>query len=348
MSNLQDKRAALRRTAQRPRLKIITAEELIAYPFRHREYLLHPWLRQGESAMVWAQSGLGKTWATLTMALLVAGGGECLSWRNETPRRVLVIDGEMHGEDLKDRIKLLAPAVDGIDMKRAGPNLHLLPRQMQDGRARFPNLADPGDQEWVLDEIGRVGAELVVCDNFSTLAEVPDENDASAMTPVLSFLLKLKQLGIACILVHHSGKGGTNYRGSSKLEATFEVILGLVPWESVKAGGGTAFETVWKKNRGKPHAGTTGALVRLEDQAEGGVRWVAEPSESDAMARLVGVVMTGEFSTQKAVGDHLGWSGGQVTKVKLKAIQAGRITEQDWETCLREARRGADDGEAAF
>ena len=42
----------------------------------------------------------------------------------------------------------------------------------------------------------------------------------------LTLMLKLKQAGIA-IRVHHSNKSEDNYRGSTAIAATFEVILGL-------------------------------------------------------------------------------------------------------------------------
>ncbi len=43
----------------------------------------------------------------------------------------------------------------------------------------------------------------------------------------LHVLLRMKSAGVATILVHHAGKGGANYRRSSKLDATFEVVAGL-------------------------------------------------------------------------------------------------------------------------
>ena len=43
----------------------------------------------------------------------------------------------------------------------------------------------------------------------------------------LTLMLKLKQAGIAAILVSHSNKSEDNYRGSTAIAATFEVILGL-------------------------------------------------------------------------------------------------------------------------
>ena len=232
-------------------LKVLSLADLLAYPFEPREHLLMPWLRQGESVLVWAGSGIGKTMLTLTMALAIAGGGEVLGWRNATPRRVLILDGEMHAEDLKDRLAMLMPAVAGIDAAAAAGNLALIPRQLQDGRVVFPDIALPEGQEAVLAEIRKHAAELVILDNFSTLAEVSDENEASAMSPVLSFLLRLKQEKVAAILVHHSGKSGTTFRGSSKLATTFEVILGLTAYAGAAAGSGAAFNTEWTKYRGR-------------------------------------------------------------------------------------------------
>lgn len=48
-----------------------------------------------------------------------------------------------------------------------------------------------------------------------------------ALTLMLKLKLKLKQAGIAAILVHHSNKSEDNYRGSTAIAATFEVISGL-------------------------------------------------------------------------------------------------------------------------
>ena len=229
MSTQQARTNALQ---QQP-LKVITMGGLLKHDFRRREYLLHPWLRQGKSAMIWAQSGLGKTMLTLTMALAVAGGGSFLNWSNQTGRKVLLVDGEMHGEDLKDRLEMLIPTVAGLDRQTALRNINILSRQKQHGETRFPDLGSPEGQQTVRRKIAECGAELVILDNFSTLCEVADENEASAMNPLLAFLLMLKQADVACVLVHHSGKTGSTFRGSSKLATTFEAIMGLKPWEGV-------------------------------------------------------------------------------------------------------------------
>ena len=62
----------------------------------------------------------------------------------------------------------------------------------------------------MLEELRRDRVDLVIFDNFTTLSDsLGDENSAGAMKPALTLMLKLKQAGIAAILVHHSNKRTT-------------------------------------------------------------------------------------------------------------------------------------------
>ena len=332
-------------------VRTLTLGELLAHPFPRREHLLFPWLRQGESVMVWAASGCGKTMLTLTMALVVAGGGEFLGWRSERPRRVLVVDGEMHTEDLKHRLEHLMPAVEGIDPAAAAENLKLMPRQWQGAEVTFPDIATPEGQDVVLGAIREHGAELVILDNFSTLAEVADENEAAAMSPVLTFLLRLKQEGVAAILVHHSGKNGGTYRGSSKLATTFEVILGLKPDADRAPSEGASFETEWTKYRQRPNESTVPAMVSLCERDGGaGAVWVSRPSDRDAIRRLIEEAQSGKHVTAKEIAEAVGVAPSTVSKLKQAAITAGRLREGELEGYLRDAmaQRMADSPHAAF
>jgi len=92
---------------------------------------------------------------------------------------------------------MLLETIHGIDVEAAGRNLVILARQGQDADAVFPDLATEEGREEVLKRARVGGFELVILDNFSTLATVDDENAAAAMTPVLSFLMQMKQARIA-------------------------------------------------------------------------------------------------------------------------------------------------------
>ncbi len=321
-------------TAQHALLRTMTLAQLLAHDFPPREDLVAPWLRQGESAMLWAPPGLGKTMLALTLALAVAGGGTVLGWTSPKPRPVLYLDGEMHAQDLRDRLAMLTGTVEGLDAAAAGRNLTILSRQGQKADVRFPDLTKEADQGEVLKQAASTNADLVILDNFSTLAEVADENEAAAMSPVLTFLLRMKQAGRAAILVHHSDKTGSNYRGSSKLATTFEVIIGLSRLDGRAAGEGAGFELKWGKYRGKPTAGTRDIEVTLEGTPEGGVKWDHRPGSGAEMAALLDAARSGRFRTQRELAASLQMDPAKVSRLRARAVGKGEISKAEWEACM--------------
>jgi hypothetical protein len=321
-------------------LKVVTMGDLMAHPFPEREHLLAPWLRQGESCLVWAPAGIGKTMLSLTIALAVAGGGKVLGWESGRPRSVLLVDGEMHAADLRDRLKMLAGTIEGCNLEAASRNLRIICRQHQGGAVRFPDLAEaeveggdrmPG-QDVILAEARKAGAELLILDNLATLAGIEDENSAAAMAPVLQLLLRVKQAGHGCILIHHSDKGGRNFRGSSALNTTFEIVLGLRRLEGHTAGTGAGFELTWDKFRGKPSGATRDIEAMLSGEPP---QWTRKPAAGAEMVALLDTVRSGKFRTQRAIAAELGMEEFQLTRLKARAIARGEITQEEWQAGLR-------------
>jgi KaiC/GvpD/RAD55 family RecA-like ATPase len=329
-------------TIQPSDLKVISLGSLLGHRFRRREDIITPWLRQGESAMIWAPPGAGKTLLTLTLALMVAGGGKALGWEAPKPRRVLLMDGEMAAEDLQERLERLQSGVEGLDLEAAKKNLMIIARTWQKPEVIFPNLAEretdsdrEAGQDVMKAKVMKHRPELVLIDNFSTTAEVPDENDASAMTPVLALLMWLKQVRKACVLVHHSGKTGEDYRGSSKLATTFEAIIGLRPQESsAMSNGGATFRIEWTKFRRRRSEATRSRVVQLRE-GELGWQWDVQATEDDEIDRMLEALKTCLFTTQTALGQHLGWTDrSKVTRMRNRAIEQGRITREAWDLYL--------------
>jgi hypothetical protein len=189
-------------------------------------------------------------------------------------------------------------------------------------------------------------ADLVILDNFSVLAGVSDENDAAAMQPVLTFLLRMKQAGIATVLVHHSGKNGADYRGSSKIATTFEAIVGLKPSTGVASRHTTAFDLAFTKFRGIRNDTIVETTVWLEKDAEGALHWRWKESEDAELSRLVSLVRSCNCRTQHDLAVAMGCSDGKLSGLKNKAIARDLIKMREWAQCMKAAAATADGLEA--
>jgi AAA domain len=320
-------------------LQATTLKTLLAKQFPKREYLIAPVMKEGESMMLWAAPGVGKTMLALSLAVAVAGGGEVLGLTGVGKRRVLIIDGEMNEADLQDRFKALLPAVVGCDVDDAAENVTIIARQAQRLDTTFPDLADSEGQQRVLGMALKGKFDLVILDNFSTLATLEDENSSSAMDPVLRFLMQMKQAGVACILIHHSAKDGMKYRGSSKIETTFEAILGLRRPDGLDENHRASFEMEWTKFRNIRNNATKGKKAWLiEDVPSKTLQWKHESSESEEVTRLLGLLKSGQYATQKDLARAMDVSEPTITRLKARAKAERRIVDEEWKSYLEVGR----------
>lgn len=267
-------------------------------------------------------------WVPLLCAMTGARVGEMIQLRKEA--------------DLQERLRDLLGAIPGIDVEAASDNLVLIARQAQAPEADFPDLATAEGQGVVLDKARRGEFDLVILDNFSVLANVDDENDAAAMSPVLGFLMRMKQANIATLLLHHSSKGGDNYRGSSKLATTFEVIAGLSPTLTVKRHY-AAFDMTFGKFRGKANDtidDTTAWLTKATDSPheEAALQWQFQLSDEGQLRRLVEAVKSCRFGKQADLAKAFRVSTGKMSGMKAIALAKGLIKDSEWSGCMEAAK----------
>ncbi len=319
------------------KIKTITAHDLLAENFRERSMVIDPWLRTEETAVLWAASGVGKTMLALSLALAVAGGGKLADWSCPMARKVVYIDGEMHAQDIKDRIVALieSGAVSLPDKDLALRNLKLIVRQRQDVGSTFYDLSTPESKAELLRLAGQDEIGLVILDNFTTLSDsLEDENDATQFKLVQDFFLQMKRCGVATILVHHSNKGGKQMRGSTALETTFEVILGLTPPKLARTGR-ASFVTHFTKFRGKGD-------VRLDPRQwilcdTGWEVTIAEPEDSSE-DQIVIALRTLDFVNQAEIATALGLNKSTVSRRLEKAIAKSWLTAKEIEDYFSSAK----------
>ncbi len=298
-------------------LQTYTVEELLLQKLPPREHLLRPWLRQRESALIWSEPGLGKTFVSLSVALVLAGGGKMLNWSADGGRKVLIYDAEMDDVDLQSRLAGLAPGIDGLNRVQAGKNITITPKQRQHHSLVFPDLASPAGQASILKTALDGGFDVVIFDNLSSMTTVADENSSQALKPVTDFIQRMKSAGLSVITICHSNKGGTNYRGTSHLAGNFDVIIGLQKTdEALLQPDGICFKLTYNKYRSQTSTREHPMVVSLQTSAEDGIsRWSHKMSEEDRLTLIVALLKSGEYSTQT----------GLAAPMKCNKVQIGRL-----------------------
>ncbi len=322
-------------------LKAPTLDELLAANIKPRRHLLFPWLREQESCLLYADTGVGKSLFALSAALAIAGAGSFLGWKTESSERsggwrVLYIDGEMHIGDIQERAAMLLEATPDINQAQAGTNLRFLARQHQKSGAEFPSITETKGMKFYLDQVDTEGLDLVILDNFSTLGEVEDENSASSFNEVTEFLLKLKTANVATMFLHHANKSGESFRGSGKLGATFETIVKLERPKGTTERGEAFFQVKWEKVRnGGPRKRVQEIMATLTEEqttfsGDASTQWEYEEVDLGRYEEIKEKLKTGDFISQKEVGDYYGVSKPMARKYLDRGVKLGLWSEREW------------------
>lgn len=304
-------------------------------------------LHKGEQLMVYSAPGAGKSWFALSLAIAAASATAIsedeqgrLKWSAAKARKVLFLDGELDSADLGQRLKWLDPEGRAEDGK-----LIILSRQHQDFKAAFPDLSVEQDAEDLIQFCLDHGVELLVLDNLATLTQLEDENSASAFNTIIhGLLMRLKAVGIACVLVHHSNKGDGGYRGSSALATTFNAIIHLKK-ERLTRG---AFTLNFQKARNN-HIDDKTVRMELREQVDGSLRLICDETVSklELMAHLV---RSREYTMDQELAEALArqlneepYLKGTFSKWKKQCIALQFISRKEWDQCLEDAAELADD-----
>lgn len=329
---------------------------LLGMEMKKREWLLEPLIKQESSAMLYADTGVGKTWLSWELIVAIAGGGEFAGWKAEKPRRVLVVDGEMNMGELRERFSAtLQRQANPSVMDKATQNITLIPRQAQNWRTKFYDLDDSTYQAKLLERLDYAKSEekrpydLVVLDNFSCLAEIEDENSASAFNGICQFLNRAKTM-TTVLLVHHTGKNsssraeGMTYRGSSKLGGIMEVCiaLGKPSGADIPDHNGAAFKLRIEKYRGLKHATLEPRVFSLNPEEN---TWAIKGSEEEVQNKYLEALKTGNYDSYSSIGKAVGGDRSTVMRNIKKLVKQGVLTAKEVERYTSKVIELPDDGE---
>jgi putative DNA primase/helicase len=245
--------------ADRKQVSAINYNDFLARELPARETLLAPWLPKAGIAMAHAPRGIGKTHFAHGVAWAVAAGGRFLRWTSPARAfRVLLLDGEMPGVVLQERLRKV---VEGSGLVPPLPDyMRIAATDLR--RDGLPDLADPAAQPFYTDIVG--DADLIIVDNLSTLCRSLKENDADSWGPVQAGCLALRRQGKSVLLIHYDGKNG-GQRGTSRKEDVLDTVIGMRRPPDYEAKQGARFEIHFERARGFYGADAEPFEVRLTE-----------------------------------------------------------------------------------
>jgi RecA-family ATPase len=283
--------------------------------------ILEPILVEEEAALIFANTGVGKSFFTFGIAVAIATGTDFLGYKASKARKVQYIDGEMNNRDVG--IRLVAAIGERADddefMKLLRENLVISNRSSNTSATeQFLDISDKNDVSEIVSTLQKNEIEVVVFDNYTTLAmSFEDENSSASFQPTLALLAQLKAVNIAPILVHHTAKNGMNYRGSTSIAIPFSSIIGLYKSSSVNERLGAGFMVQFTKSRGEYHTLHGSRVVQLNKETQ---TWAEVEGADAGWEGYLEGLRGGLFESRKEACEKLSTSKGTLSKWEDKII----------------------------
>jgi hypothetical protein len=184
------------------------------------DFMLGELVSTSSRILMAAPTGLGKTNFVIAKGVAIAAGDRWLHWKaGESPRKVLLIDGEMPKRVLRRRLE------DAV-RRRGGdaPDTFFIISR-DDFPDEMPPLNTEAGQKFVerfIEAIG--GVDLIVFDNIQALL-LGDMKDELPWQETLPWVRDLTRRNIGQIWVHHTGHDETHSYGTKTREWQLDTVI---------------------------------------------------------------------------------------------------------------------------
>ncbi len=253
-------------------IRLYSTAELLA--LAEPEWLIQDFIHCQETAVLWGEPNMGKTFISLDLALSVATG---LDWLNTFPVKqcpVVYMAGE-GGASLQKRVAAWMEAREITSIPGAYWQLRPIPIRDDEivGEVQAALAAYVDDPDDPSHEPG-VRPGLIVVDTLSQFFSGGDEVGPD-MSQFVNNVRRLSQEeNVAIIIVHHSNAGGKRERGHSALRGNVDVMFEVQGFK--KDGRLIGMSLLNDKQRDNPAAPKTYmTVVRVQDGL------VVYPSDTD-------------------------------------------------------------------
>ena len=328
------------------KLEVSLWSEMETRKYSQRVTLISNLIHDREAIMLYSPTGVGKTWLSLSIAMMVAGKGQLdvLDWENKDPQPVCYVDGEMLEEDMQERIKMLIPSLN-VDEEELRKNFRYLSRVSQKEEIEdFLSLELKENQlellKWLKDNSGKGMHPLLVLDNLSNLAELGDENSSGQMQSFNMMVTKARKFGCSMVTVHHTGKSMTvgpdgipTWRGSYDMATRLDKTLCLLPCQS-SLDGYITFQVLEGKSRRGERINKTIQFNPFEKKWE-----IYDETVTEDRHQLVKELLKmGCVTKYEDLKEILNRSISSSERYLKQAIDSGAFSELEWKEWKQKAK----------
>lgn len=231
---------------------ILSVLEIRKHKREPPKMLLKPWLREGEVNIIYGNYGSGKSLLSLTIAYILGlkdyacDEAEIGPWQVKNQTGTLYVDGELGEQQMESRIAQFEWL--GVQQSKYRMRILSIPEYQIATEDQF-YLSNRINQLKIIQWLKtHPNYKLIILDSASTLFGLVEENDNSEWNnKVNPFLRDLRALGVACLLLHHSGKDGKRgLRGASAMGAMAEYIFALTNHANKNVDDGEAWFVIGK------------------------------------------------------------------------------------------------------
>jgi len=293
-------------TESDPPPRPLSAADLLATEAPERDTILAPLIASRSLILLYGPRGLGKTYVAMGIAWAAASGTSFLGWQANRRHRVLYVDGEMAAADIKRRLAAFGSAPDGLQFLLAA----------LEPKGRLTDLAEIAGQVSLFKACGLPLPDLLILDNLASLAGYRT-NDPDPWLKLQRFLITLRGLGMAVLVVHHANKQG-GQRGASHREDVLDLVLALRRPADYMPSQGARFELHVEKARGLAGPALEPIEARLGFDREGRVQWDWGPVDEQDLHRVAALLREGLNPYQ--IARELGISKSKAYRLRDRAV----------------------------
>ncbi len=209
-----------------------TYGELATAEFKPSRMFLAPWVHDQTLSLLVGPRGSGKTWIGMAIAQAIASGSKLGPWETVNKTKVLYLEGEMPRKVLSTRFIQID---ESAEHQMVGGAVSIRSCDHYEKKA-LPNIANTEDQEHYRNLFFMF--DVIIIDNLLNIARPIDSRDheLAIWQRTASFLKEQRSKGKAIILLHHTGKSGTQM-GTIVKENDVDTFLMVTPETGRKTKG---------------------------------------------------------------------------------------------------------------